>query len=45
MGKRVNKKMAKAAVDMPKPKTKSKFVRVTPEEAARLRVHTYPYII
>ena len=39
------KKMCQVSKEMPKTKTKSKFVRVTPEEAARLRVHTYPYII
>lgn len=45
MGKGVNTKEVKVSKSMPKAKTKSKFVRVTPEEAARLRVHTYPYII
>lgn len=39
------KKMCQAAKEMPKTKTKSKFVRVTREEALKNRVHTYPYFI
>lgn len=37
--------VVKASKDAPQPKTKSKFVRVTREEAARLRINAYPYII
>lgn len=35
----------KVSKSMPKTKTKSKFVRVTREEALKNRVHTYPYLI
>lgn len=46
MGKGNNtNKMVKVSKDAPQPKTKSKFVRVTAEEAARLRIHAYPYIL
>lgn len=46
MGKGVNTpKMSKVTKEMPKTKTKSKFVRVTREEALKNRVHTYPYFI
>lgn len=39
------KKMCQVSKEMPKTKTKSKFVRVTREEALKNRVHTYPYLI
>ena len=46
MGKTCNvSKMVKASKETPQPKTKSKFVRVTREEALKNRVHTYPYFI
>ena len=45
MGKVSASKMVKVSKEMPKTKTKSKFVRVTREEALKNRVHTYPYLI